>query len=190
MAIMDPHLTWVLARSANVVAGVQNLGRNHSAAQLGWKPSPVDWCMIECIAHLEAAAVPYHPRIRVAIDRTRERNLHSTGPFRSNFLVRAFIRSLEPTAQRKMKAPALFQPQQVGVLDVGVIERYLRSLRELVELIHAADGWDISRVRLASPITPLIRLNIGEALWLLVAHAERHLQQANSLATRPGFPAV
>jgi hypothetical protein len=54
-------------------------------------------------------------------------------------------------------------------------------------LIRAADvTW--ARVRLRSPVTSLIRLNLGDAFNITVVHEERHFGQIDRIMAMPGFP--
>ena len=44
------------------------------------------------------------------------------------------------------------------------------------------------RIRFASPVNALFRLNLGEAFEVLQVHAARHLAQARRVRERDGFP--
>jgi hypothetical protein len=58
----------------------------------------------------------------------------------------------------------------------GVLEAFLATLTRIEELAREADGADLC-TGMWSPIAP-IRLNVGDAFLVLVAHSERHLGQA------------
>jgi hypothetical protein len=59
----------------------------------------------------------------------------------------------------------------------NVVDEFLRSVAELRKLLFEADGHDL-RVGMRSPISPIIRMNIGDAFRILVVHSHRHLAQA------------
>jgi hypothetical protein len=58
-----------------------------------------------------------------------------------------------------------------------VVDAFLAGVERTRTLMHEADGLDL-RVGFASPVSPLIRLNLGDAFRILVVHAHRHLAQA------------
>ena len=58
----------------------------------------------------------------------------------------------------------------------GVVDAFLATVERLRAAMLQVDGHDLG-VGFASPVSPLIRLNIGDALRLLVVHSHRHLAQ-------------
>jgi hypothetical protein len=73
-----------------------------------------------------------------------------------------------------MPAP---RPYRVGPqARANVVDEFLGTVRRIGELMRRADGHDL-RVGLASPVSPLLRMNVGDAFRILVVHAHRHLAQ-------------
>ena len=58
----------------------------------------------------------------------------------------------------------------------------------LLELLRRADGVDISRAKVTSPLSKLLKLRIGAAFAILAAHGRRHLWQARQVRRQAGFP--
>jgi hypothetical protein len=58
-----------------------------------------------------------------------------------------------------------------------VVDAFLAGIARTRGLFFEVDGYDL-RVGLPSPVTPLIRLNLGDALRIIVVHSHRHLAQA------------
>ena len=76
---------------------------------------------------------------------------------------------------KALPAPRLFR---VGPeVRAGVVDEFLASIRRTRELMRQADGHDL-RVMFASPVSPLFRINVGDAFRVLVVHSHRHLAQA------------
>jgi len=77
---------------------------------------------------------------------------------------------------------------------VVAADSYLRPMRRLIDEALAATGaggdsvWRPSL--LSSPISRLIRLNLGDCFAILVAHARRHLGQIERIKTHAEFPAI
>lgn len=58
-----------------------------------------------------------------------------------------------------------------------VVDDFLAGIARTRALMLEVDGCDLG-VGLASPVSPLIRLNLGDAFRILVVHSHRHLAQA------------
>jgi hypothetical protein len=54
--------------------------------------------------------------------------------------------------------------------------------------VRRAATLDWRRTRTTSPISPLIRLNLGDCFTILVVHAQRHLGQIDRLRGRSDYP--
>jgi len=69
------------------------------------------------------------------------------------------------------------RPYRVGPrARANVVDEFLGTVRRIGELMQRADGNDL-RVGLASPVSPLFRMNVGDAFRILVVHSHRHLAQ-------------
>lgn len=145
-----------------------------SDAQLWQKPADGGWSVGECLAHLNLAGEPYVQKMQGALAEAKEKGLRGTGPFDFGALGGRFVRSLLAESRGKFKTPAVWQPDQ----QADVLGRFTRLQDDLLELTREADGIDLKRVKLASPVSPLVRLNLFEALNLIAVHEDRHLKQA------------
>jgi len=63
-----------------------------------------------------------------------------------------------------------------GEPRANVVDAFLATVERLRSAIVEADGHDLG-VGFSSPVAPLIRLNLGDALRVLVVHCHRHLAQ-------------
>jgi len=63
-----------------------------------------------------------------------------------------------------------------GEPRANVVDAFLATVERLREALLASDGHDLG-VGFSSPVAPLIRLNLGDALRVLVVHCHRHLAQ-------------
>jgi hypothetical protein len=85
------------------------------------------------------------------------------------WLTRSLVEGAKPT-----RAPRLYR---VGTPRANVVDEFLRSVGEVRALHERADGHDLL-VGMASPVTPIVRMNLGDAFRILVVHSHRHLAQA------------
>ena len=92
-----------------------------------------------------------------------------------------------PGAVVKLEVPGA-RSVDVRLYRLDDPERFLAAQRAFEAAVEAADGLDLSRVRVSSPAIPLLRLQLG--IWFLStnAHTLRHLGQARRVLSDPRFP--
>ena len=167
----------------------RDLAADLTDAQFNWRPEPGRWSIAECLDHLNTTGSKLLPGMDAAIERARERGRTGSGPFLYGWLSRWFIRGNQPLPAdgKGMKTPKLYTPaadQSVG----RVLPAFLDLQDQLIERLHAANGLDLARVKVASPVTQLLRISLGAWFAATAAHQERHLQQAQRVREHPGFP--
>ena len=157
--------------------------------QLAWRPAGERaWSLYQILDHLAMTAAGYHPLVRRLIVRLEQRDLTSERPYRPRPLARLILHLVGPDGRYPLPAPPSFRPGAAPGNRRDAGERWLHRQDELEELIAAADGLELNRLTLGSPVVPLIRFTLGESLHLLTAHTQRHLQQAERLRLRGDFP--
>jgi hypothetical protein len=93
-----------------------------------------------------------------------------------------FVRSFR--SPRKMWAPKIYKPGPAP--RPRVLEEFLRRQEDVGGVIAEASELDWSRTRFTSPVTSLVRMNLGDALTVLVVHAERHAAQIERVKAAVG----
>ena len=184
--VSSAHLQTLLTDLENVNQETTAILSRYSDTQLTWKPAPTEWSMAECFDHLIVTGNQYYPRIQRAIEQTRQKGLQETRPFQASWFGKKFIGMLEPDSGRKVKTFKVFEPSNSPDPTVG--QKFLDQQPMLTDLIRQADGYDLNRIKLTSPVTWLIRFSIGEALWLQVVHQRLHMKQIQEVTQFPGFP--
>jgi hypothetical protein len=124
-----------------------------------------------------------------AISEARTRGLTSCGPFRYGMIASMIIRSMEPPVKMKFKAPGIFKPRPQQSLE-AVTQDFFAAQDEVVSLMAEANGINLKRVKVASPVTKLFKLSIGQMFGLIATHDRRHLWQARQVKTDPAFPSA
>jgi hypothetical protein len=97
---------------------------------------------------------------------------------------RVLIKSV--TTSRRLKRPRQFKPPPEPRPDV--LDVFLQSQERLAGLMPAADGVDLSKTKVSSPVGRLFRLNLGDCFAVLVHHAKRHLRQGARVAESRRLP--
>jgi hypothetical protein len=156
-------------------------------AQFNWRPAPDAWSIAQCLDHLNVIARLYLPMLDEGIADAIRRGLYRPGPFAYRWLYRWIATSQEPPYRIRMKAPKSFQPppsrprQEVMAAFRAYQVQYIDRLRQ-------ANGLDLTRARVRSPILRWLKLPLGIAFAFTTAHERRHLWQARRITETAGFP--
>lgn len=160
-----------------------------SEAHVNWRATPAHWSIAECLDHLTVTNRELMERIEAAIKDARSRGLTGRGPFRYGIIGNMIVHSMEPPAKMKFKAPKIFKPRPDQSLEM-VARDFFATQNELRRLITEANGINLARVKVTSPVTKLIKLSLGQAFGLIATHERRHLWQARQVRENPAFPSM
>jgi DinB superfamily len=162
------RLARVREEVAAVLAGCPEPLRNE-------RPRRDSWSVGECALHLLETNRIYLDKADAVIARERATGRTGAGPFRYGAFARWFAAQMEP-GTRNLPAPKPFRPKRREA-GPGVAAELDASLARLDEALQRADGLDLAKAKVPSPVSPLIRFPLGVGLPMLVAHTERHLRQ-------------
>lgn len=180
----DAHLDEFLTAMQQINHTAEQLVTGLTEEQLNWIPEPGAWSIALCLAHLTITNQEFLPHLDRAMAKARQRGA-STRPYKPTLLGGWLIRSLKQAGGRKFKAPKNFQPPPQPA--PGALIRFLEEQRRIATLMERSKGTDIN-VMMRSPVTALMRYSLGDAFASIVAHAQRHLRQAQRVKERPDFP--
>jgi hypothetical protein len=172
-----------IANEADALAGAL------TNEQFNWRPPSGGWSVAQCIEHLNATARQYLPRFDEGIAEAIRRGLYGEGPFRYRWLGRKMVQSQEPTTKRKFKAAKAFLPPPSRPRQESMAAFRAYQV-QFIDRLRQANGLDLSRARIRSPVVSWLRLQLGLGFALMVAHERRHLLQARNVINDPAFPAA
>lgn len=155
--------------------------------QCAWQPAPNRWSVAQCLEHLNATARNYLPLINNTINNARPGGLLSSGPYRHGWLGRLYARTVLPPPKWRVPSPRRFTPPPDRPMS-EIWPSFLNFQDRLQELILHANGVDLGRATVPSPVTSLIKITLGSTLAIIVGHEERHLWQARQIRETEGFP--
>jgi hypothetical protein len=169
------HATALIAATHALDERARAIEHAMNEEQLAWQPPTGGWSVGQVFEHLCVAHDSYLVVLRRLLAAPPAATARATAAtfWRPSFAGRFLIRSME--SRRRMPAPKMWRPAPVPRADV--VGEFLSRQRELVALIERSAPFEWTRVRLGSPVSSLIRLNIGDAFTVLVRHAERHFGQ-------------
>ena len=173
----NPELIECCQQFEQVKAEARELTEGLSEAQFNWQPAPGQWSIEECMAHLIIVGQWEFGAMEEAIETARARGITGRGPFRYGAIDRFIVDLTKPPARRKLPAPRRFQPLH-GQPVTGVLPTFLHLQRQFQLLAERADGLDLARVRVKTPISRLLRMSLGAMFAQFAAHERRHMDQA------------
>lgn len=183
---MRPELQELLRQLDAIKADGHAVCAGLSESQFNWRPGEGRWSIAECLVHLNVAVSRTLPAFDRAIAEGRAKGRTAEGggggPFRYGWFSRWMIGSMEPPPKRRMKTFAIFAVPVGGTHALArVLPEFVAVRDQLAGRIRLADGLDLRRVRVASPVNRLLRLPLGAYLQFVIAHDRRHLWQARQV---------
>jgi uncharacterized damage-inducible protein DinB len=135
------------------------------------------WSIAQCLDHLNSYGHFYLPQIGAGLARPRREPAPAT--FQSTWLGSYFTRSMDPeTGKKKYKALKGHIP--AADLDAAsVVAEFIQQQETLLAYLAQSRQADLNAIKVPITLSRWIRLRLGDVLQFLIAHDERHVQQAN-----------
>lgn len=134
-----------------------------------------NWSVLECCEHLNLYLNDYLPRISNEIIHSK---LIKNDHFKPAILGNYFVKSMQ--SQKKMKTAKDKNPNG-KILEKTVILNLIENLQLLNSIIYESENLNLNSIKISTSLSKFIKMNLGDTLRFLVAHNERHFQQAESL---------
>ncbi len=174
-----------LAAAADaLIARTATLEPELSGERLAWRPPDGGWSIGEVLEHLVISSRLYLERMRPLIGSADRAT--GSAEWRPTLVGRWLVRSM--TSPRRFPAPKLFRPAPAP--RDRVLAAHVEDLREVRAMLDRAAEIRWRALRLSSPVSRIMRLNLGDCFALLVRHAERHGRQIDRLRGAQGWGAA
>ena len=177
---------WLAQRADEVRASIAALQRDVeplSYLQLGWRPPDGGWSIAQVLEHLLITDGSYVEALRRALPNAPQATSSNWMPS----LVGGFlVRSLAPDNARRLPAPRRWWPGPGS--RANPVAEYIELREEVIALMADAQGKDLRRTKLSSPVSKYIRINLGDVFMALIVHTRRHLRQIERIKAQPEFP--
>lgn len=157
------------------IADTITLFQNKDDAFLNRPSATGGWSIVQCLDHLNSYGHYYLPKMR---EKLAEASQTGTTTFASTWLGSYFIRMMDPaTGKRKYKAFKGHIPES-RLDSAAVVGEFIRQQEDLLHLLREGKHKDLDAIRIPVSILPFIRMKLGDTFQFLIAHNERHMQQA------------
>lgn len=153
---------------------------NLSEADLNWKPKKNTWSIAQNIDHLIELNRSYFPIIQSMREGNFKMPLHGRINFVTTFLGKAVLQAVQPDRKRKMKTFAIWEPEK-NRISGDILKRFEAHQEELKKVIRESQDLLDQGVVISSPANKNIVYKLSTAFDLIVAHEQRHFNQAKEV---------
>ena len=169
---LPPQLADVHQQLDLLAAEVRTLATSTDEAGFHRHPAPGAWSAADCVAHLTLTGQLYLPSFDAAIAEGRARGRLGDGPFRRTLLGRFAVWNNEPPPRFRLPAPGRMRPRaQVNTTPRDVlVSEFVQLQRDFQRRLADAAGLDVGKIRMGSPLAPMVRLTLFDWLGVLTAH--------------------
>jgi hypothetical protein len=183
----DPYLKTYRLRLQQLSNIVDNDFSKLRDDQLNWKPSKKSWSVAQCLKHLLLASEGYLTRIDVVLVKAQSENL-PTKNYSATLSGKLMFFLVDPSIKIWVPAPPSFKPKHKDSFSTEIIQQYGGLLKKVSEQLEASQEFNWNQYKITSPVTPLLRLNMGDVFEILTLHGLRHLKQAQKVISDERFP--
>lgn len=133
------------------------------------------WSIAQCLEHLNSYGDYYLPHIQTRLSN----NLHAApNPyFKSSWLGNYFIKMMLPGSGKKYPAMKKHMPKK-DLDPYKVVATFIHQQELLLSYLEMAKTKDLNAIKIPISIFPFIKLKSGDVFQFIIAHNQRHLEQA------------
>jgi hypothetical protein len=144
------------------------------------RAEPERWSMAECVAHLNLTAAAYIPLLEAALEQGRQIDGQPPRRYRRDVVGWLMWRLIGPPVRHRIRTTVPFVP--LAPMPVReLVADFERWQAAQIACVTAADGLQLSRLRIVSPFDARVRYNAYACLTILPRHEHRHLWQAEQV---------
>lgn len=184
--LQHSHLRRLYTTAEEVAHTVAAFPQRYDAEALLWQPAAGRWSIAECVQHLTLTDRAYLEPLERAIAAAPPAD--EVPAFKPSLFARLFHAFVKPDPRLKVPTMPAMDPSTVDLNVEAVFADFADHQGRMFDLLQRAEGTAFHKQKFASPFTRFVRFTIGEGLWILISHQQRHLQQAQRVAQTDGFP--
>ena len=151
-----------------------------SDAQFRWKPDSDRWSILECLQHLNLAERFYIRNIQHKVDALGLVQINPVDQtIESDWIGKAMLYAIDPAMNIKLPSPGMIRPRRPDELNpTDVLNQFVELQTTLHGLLDKAVYLDWNQEKVMTMYGNWLKIRLGDALRMLVAHTERHMNQA------------
>jgi hypothetical protein len=148
--------------------------------QLNAKPDANTWSIAQNMDHLIVINETYYPVIKAVRDGTYKPPFMGKLSFMVNFLGNFILTSVQPDRKKKIKTFPIWEPSK-SAIGSDILTRFEKHQEALKKLITTNADLIEKGTVISSPANKNIVYTLEKAFDIIVAHEQRHFEQANEL---------
>ncbi len=152
-----------------------------SADVLAYTSQPGKWSALQCLEHLNTYGRFYLPALDKAITAAERSGSRPLDTFKSSWLGAWFTKQMQPTPEGKlrsrMKSPKGHLPS-VQPDAASVLHEFIQQQETMEALMDRAVNINLQKAKVATSLSSLIKLSVGDTFGFMTAHINRHVLQA------------
>ena len=154
--------------------------RLQSDAQFRWRPGPDRWSILECLQHLNLAERFYIRNMQHKVDALSPVQAPPADQtLESDWVGKIMLYAIDPVMNIKLPAPGMIRPRRPDELNpTDVLNQFIDLQTTLRDLLDRAVYLDWNQEKITTMYGNWLTIRLGDALRMLVAHTERHMNQA------------
>ncbi len=149
-----------------------------SSEQLNYKESQNSWSILECIKHLNIYGAFYLQEVEKSITKAPKSN---NTRFKAGVLGNYFVKLIEPKEKlNTMKTMSKFNPLGSD-LTITELTNFEQQQYKTLDLLSKALTVDLTKNKTKTSLSSFINMRLGDTLRFVIAHNQRHLNQAKRI---------
>jgi uncharacterized damage-inducible protein DinB len=147
------------------------------ADELGRKPNAQTWSIAENMQHLIVVNESYFPVLEELKAGKYKVPFMARLSFFVNFMGNTILKAVEPSRKKKMKTFPIWEPTAAAI-NGDIVTDFTTHQAKLKKAIVAAEELLQKKTIISSPANRNIVYTLQKAFEIMIAHEERHLNQA------------
>jgi hypothetical protein len=157
-----------------------------SESQINWKSSKERWSIGECVEHLVITQNLYNSKIK-ELQPLFANSSEGEVKFKHTFGGRMILKYVDPDSTTTTKTFKVFNPSSKQI-NTDIIRSFCEEVETMISFAKKLKGANLTKLKISSPLTKLLKMNVGDALLINLYHNKRHLNQAEKVLNENNFP--
>lgn len=174
--------TWKKRIDKNTRKFVDAFGKL-TADELNWKPSEHEWSIAQCIDHIMTTDDNYPPIFEGVKKGTYKAGWTKIIPGYANMMGKMVLKGSSPGDSKKYKTYPVFEPKRSNINE-GIIEEFKKNQEDFKSSLELIRDIDLRKTVISSPVNKVAVYSLFHAGEIIVAHQERHFEQAMRVLER------
>jgi len=153
---------------------------NISEREIHWKPNANAWSIAQNLEHLILINESYFPMIDRLRNKGHKKPFTAKFGFLVNFFGKMILKSVQPETSKKTKTFSIWKPSENSNSE-DILVRFTEHQQKLKQKINDSEDLLKQNAVISSPANPKIVYKLDTAFRIIIAHEERHFQQAKKL---------